>query len=345
MSISTLLRRSVTAAAATALAAAAVTVPAHAAEQATTYTYVDLGSVPGYASSVANDVNAGGVVVGSADKAVVWQDGEIGRLPMNTALGVNDAGRIVGSAYTGASNEPAHAVVYRDGELVDLGAPYGGANGSTALAINESDTVAGAFRESGQPTRAAVWDADGTMHRLPGLGGVSYGTESQAAAINEGGQVVGTAVTKSGANRAVIWENGTVRDLGTLGGGGYPGTRALDVNDQGTVVGDSQKLTGYMHAVSWSNGKITDLGTLGGPASFAGGINNRGQIVGISDTDSSGGAGRRAFIWENGKMTDLNKVTVNLPTGTVLYNATAINDDGVIVGTASPRAFMLVPND
>ncbi|MGW5412851.1 hypothetical protein [Actinomadura geliboluensis] len=344
MSISTLLRRSATAAAATALAAAAVTVPANAAEQATTYTYVDLGSVPGYASSVANDVNAGGVVVGSADKAVVWQDGEIGRLPMNTAQGVNDAGRIVGSAYTGASNEPAHAVVYRDGELVDLGAPYGAANGSTALAINESDTVAGAFRESGQPTRAAVWDADGTMHRLPGLGGVSYGTESQAAAINEGGQVVGTAVTKSGANRAVIWENGTVRDLGTLGGG-YPGTRALGVNDQGTVVGDSQKLTGYMHAVSWSDGKITDLGTLGGPASFAGGINNRGQIVGISDTDSSGGAGRRAFIWENGKMTDLNKVTVNLPKGTVLYNAAAINDDGIIVGTASPRAFMLVPND
>ncbi len=288
MSISTLLRRSATVAATTALAAAAVTVPAHAAEQATTYTYVDLGSVAGYASSVANDVNAGGVVVGSADKAVVWQDGEIGRLPMNTALGVNDAGRIVGSAHTGASNEPAHAVVYRDGELADLGAPYGGANGSTALAINESDTVAGAFRESGQPTRAAVWDADGTMRRLPGLGGVSYGTESQAAAINEGGQVVGTAVTKSGANRAVIWENGTVRDLGTLGGGGY---------------------------------------------------------VGISDTDSSGGAGRRAFIWENGKMTDLNKVTVNLPTGTVLYNAAAINDDGVIVGTASPRAFMLVPND
>lgn len=140
-------------------------------------------------------------------------------------------------------------MVYRGGELVDLGALYGGAAVANAVDINQAEIAAGVFRGSGEPSRAAVWDAGGAMRTLPGLGGASYGTESEAAAINDDGQVVGTAVTKSGAKRAVIWENGAVKDLGTLGGGGWPGTGATDVNDHGVVVGDSQKFTRYTHAV------------------------------------------------------------------------------------------------
>ncbi|MFI0451135.1 DUF3466 family protein [Actinomadura sp. 6N118] len=338
-----LTRRSALTAAAVALAGAAFTTPAQA-DGPTTYTYVDLGSEPGYATSVANDLNSSRIVVGSSRNGVVWQDGEIGTLPMLTGLGVNETGAIVGSAYTGASDQPPHAVVYRDGELTDLAASFDDSS-SSAVEINDAGTVAGSLREAGQPGRAVIWEADGTLRRLPGLGGSSFGNESAAVAINDKGQVVGSAVTKSGATRAAIWQNGTITALGTLGGGGYPGTRATDINDNGVVVGDSQKLTGHLHAFVWSNGKMTDLGTLGGPASFASSVNNKGQVVGISDIDSSGSTNRRAFVWENGKMTDLNKVTTNLPKGTVLYNANAINNDGVIVGTASPRAFMLIPNN
>lgn len=84
MSISRFTRRSVVAAMVAALAGTMAAAPAHA-DQQTTYTYVDLGSEPGYASSIANDANAARIVVGSSDNGVVWQDGEIGGLPMVTA--------------------------------------------------------------------------------------------------------------------------------------------------------------------------------------------------------------------------------------------------------------------
>lgn len=48
-----------------------------------------------------------------------------------------------------------------------------------------------------------------------------------------------------------------------------------------------------------------DLGTLGGTYSFAAAVNDRGQVVGISETASSE---RHAFFWEEGVMTDLGLV-------------------------------------
>src|SRR3989449_10032738 len=49
---------------------------------------------------------------------------------------------------------------------------------------------------------------------------------------------------------------------------------------------------------------ITDLGTLGGTASIAFGVNNVGQVVGDSNTTTSG-IRPHAFLWQNGSMTDL----------------------------------------
>jgi probable HAF family extracellular repeat protein len=82
------------------------------------------------------------------------------------------------------------------------------------------------------------------------------------------------------------------------------------------------------HAVLWENGKITELGTLGGFGSAAGGINNRGQVVGRSTTIATGEA--HAFLWEDGKMTDLG----TLPGGDE-STAEAINNRGQVVGSSS----------
>lgn len=61
---------------------------------------------------------------------------------------------------------------------------------------------------------------------------------------------------------AALWNNGTVTDLGTLGG---TNSGANSINNSGQAVGSSQ-MNGDTaeHAVLWSNGTMIDLGTLGG---------------------------------------------------------------------------------
>ena len=86
-----------------------------------------------------------------------------------------------------------------------------------------------------------------------------------------------------------LWQNGTMEDLGSLGGtlsipgslDHFGGIRA--VNESGKVAGTST-LAGdeVWHAFVWSNGgTMIDLGTLGGSTSDALAIEN--QVVGRAD--------------------------------------------------------------
>ena len=122
---------------------------------------------------------------------------------------------------------------------------------------------------------------------------------------------------------------------------------AVAINNLGQVVGLSN-LPGDIttHAFLWQKGVMTDLGTLPGDfASFAYGINDKGQIVGQS-IDQDGNP--RGFLWQNGVMTDLNTLT---PPGSPLYlvQPDSINSKGEIVGIAFDQssgetpAFLAIP--
>jgi probable HAF family extracellular repeat protein len=131
------------------------------------------------------------------------------------------------------------------------------------------------------------------------------------------------------ATHAVLWENGTITDLKSLGGSAWNTPSAI--NNRGQVVGFSENTDSNIHAFFWTKrGGIQDLKTVDGDSvSFAYAINERGQVVGQS---LGGPYGTRAFIWENGVMTDLNCLTP--PGSPYLLYANDIDDSGRITGEA-----------
>ena len=90
------------------------------------YTVIDLGTLPGYASSGASAVNASGQVVGTStppgpsgyNHAFLWQNGamtDLGTLGghNSAAADINDAGQIVGGSAPAGSLQPRLPVAER----------------------------------------------------------------------------------------------------------------------------------------------------------------------------------------------------------------------------------------
>jgi probable HAF family extracellular repeat protein len=171
-----------------------------------------------------------------------------------------------------------------------------------------------------------VWQ-DFHMNALPTLGG----NNGQASAINNRGQISGTAettVTDPGCaphliSLPVLWEKGKPQALPTVDND--TDGDAFWINDLGQAVGQtyncSQTIT---HAVSWTNGTASALPDYGhGAVAF--GNNDRGQIVG--GVGSPDGALHGA-LWQNGTLTDLKP----LP-GDSFAIASGINNRGQVVGS------------
>jgi probable HAF family extracellular repeat protein len=325
-------------------------------------------------------------VSGGAQHAVVWYKGRIVDIatsglggPNSITIGLNARGQAVGAAETSTADSENFCAfgsgfqclpfVWQNGVMTAL-PMLGGKNGAVSQINNRGEAAGVAENSTHDPScqspqvldfEAVIWGPGrGQIRELRPLPGDSVAV---ALWINDNGQVVGTSgscatTVVSGiieGPRAVLWErDGSVHDLGNLGGTvntALPavGNSARGINNRGQVVGGSA-LPGNAtaHAFLWTSEKgMRDLGTL--PGDFNSGalaINDRGEVVGVSN-DTSGGA--RAFLWQNGVMTDLNTL---IPPNSPLFLlfAAGIDSRGEIAGfgltaTGDVHAFLAIPRD
>jgi probable HAF family extracellular repeat protein len=159
--------------------------------------------------------------------------------------------------------------------------------------------------------------------------------------INNSGQIIGDCSSAGSKDHAVLWQNGTVTTLATLGG--LQVTEVTGINNNGQLAGWGTTSTGVTHRFLDSNGTVTDLG-----ASFLPfGLNDNGVMIGSS-------GGNAAMIDSGGTVENLQNL-IPASSGYDLGGAVAINDNGQIAVTTTTtetnpttttrgRALLLTPN-
>ena len=189
------------------------------------------------------------------------------------------------------------------------------------------------------------------------LGALSPGVDncSDALSVNASGKIVGTSENglidpALGVKeiRAVFWDDGEIKDLGTFGGN-Y--SVAAQINNRGQIVGfalnavpDPFSMFAVVlggpsggtqtRAFLWQDGAMQDLGTLGGNDAWGIFVNQRGQVAGYSYTNSTPNAttgfpSTDPFLWHGGKMIDIGSL------GGTFGVASALNNRGQVLGQSN----------
>jgi probable HAF family extracellular repeat protein len=283
-----------------------------------------------------------------------WKKGrlqDLGTLPGGTSScsqWVNDRGLIVGASTNGQIDPllgvpEIRAALWKGGSVFDLGT-LGGTESVGYGVTEHGEIVGGALNTISDPYTSGFFNffisgatqvhaflvkRDGIMHDLGTLG---TGTDSMAFYVNNEGQVAGQSFTDTTVNASTglptmhpfLWENGKMKDLGTIGGALVTQIAGLNANGQVAgamnVPGDASD-----HPFLWDGQSIRDLGTLGGSFGQAWGLNDAGEVVGHAFTQ--GDQTHDAFLWRDGVMMDLNTLQ-----GDTKSLALVVNASGQIVG-------------
>jgi uncharacterized membrane protein len=301
---------------------------------------IDLGSIAGptgYSSVVWPVKNNSGLVAGITQTAIDDPNDENWSCsPFLYGVSAN----ITGNTCVGFA--------WRDGQMEAL-PTLGGPNGFAAGANNRGQITGWAENNIHDTTcvapqvlqfRPVIWGPGANeIKELPLLTGDTSGA---ATGINDRGDAIGIsgicdqAVGRYTAAHAVVWSGGKVTEIVGTNGGPYWDT-PMAINDNGDVVGfvgvDGDIDANLLRAFLWTKKEgFSYLPPLTGDGfSEALGINNKGQVVGISC--AVGGVGCKAVMWLDGSPVNLNSIVPGY--GGFLSTAQDINDDGQITGRAN----------
>jgi probable HAF family extracellular repeat protein len=340
-----------------------------------TYRVTDLGTLGG-TWSIAYGLNDRGQVVGIANVAgdanwhgFLWQNGvmtDLGTLGGGNsyAIGISASSVVTGGSETTDPNGDdfctngivgttavCHTFNWKNGVMTDLGTLGGLNSGSNAIndrqQISAQSEITATDPNFGFPEAHAALYQRGTIHDLGAIGGpLSWGN-----GINNRGELTGASSLSFDVDptigwydfHAVLFDHGTIQDLGTLGG---TFSNGIGINQGGQVTGYSLTANDAASVpFIWQDGTMTAINPVAGDSVGTGwGISDSGQVVGSSGPIT---APVHAFIWSHGATTDLNtRIPAN--SGWQLTWATGINARGQIVGQGiiggQYHAFLLTPS-
>lgn len=264
-----------------------------------------------------------------AVEQLLGPDGE----PLQIAWHVNHGGQVV------ARDDDSSTVVWHDGTTTVIAVPDG--IGAAPVGISARGQVVA--NRLGMPFLRPLWPwswEDGELTELVPREGAGF-----VVAVNDRGQILGVRQGGSDPTLAetVVWRDGEV----TPAPAEVSATSDVyDLDDRGRALvgvdGDPDQPDTQRTAAVWQvGGGVTELGTLGGAQSLGSGINDRGQVAGVSQTASGEW---HAFLWRDGEMVDLGTLGGPLslvgngmgPLGAALGSpdGAALNDRGDVAGTS-----------